>query len=35
MPRRRPPWATLEDIAEAIALIERYLQGRERGDPGS
>lgn len=32
MPRRRPPRAALEDIAEAIALIERYLQGRERGD---
>ena len=32
MPRPRPPRAALEDIAEAIALIERYLQGRERGD---
>jgi uncharacterized protein with HEPN domain len=32
MPRRRPPRAALEDIAEAIGLIERYLRGRTRTD---
>jgi uncharacterized protein with HEPN domain len=32
MPHRRPPRAALEDIAEAIALIGRYLHGRERAD---
>lgn len=29
---RRPPRAALEDIAGAIALIERYLRDRKRAD---
>jgi uncharacterized protein with HEPN domain len=32
MPRGGQPRAALEDIAEAIALIERYLRGRKRAD---